>query len=238
MCNEQCQEAFEKIKNYLMKLPILVPPVPEKPLLLYLTTTDTAMKALLAQYLEETRKENAIYYISKKMLPYEDNYSSFEKTCVALLWAIHKLRHYMFAYKVLLIARMDLLQYLMEKLVQDGKTAKWVLLLSKFDIKYLTQKSMKGRAITDHLTHCSPKKAEEIQGDFPDEDIMGIEVGSRKMYFDGTTNKNGSGIGVLLISPKGTHISFSGKLNFPTTNNATEYEACITGLRVALGLGV
>ena len=46
--NEQCQEAFEKIKNYLMKPPILVPPVPEKPLLLYLTTTDTAVRALLA----------------------------------------------------------------------------------------------------------------------------------------------------------------------------------------------
>ena len=67
--NEQCQEYFEKIKNYLMKPPILVPPVPKKPLLLYLTTTDTAMTALLAQYLEETRKENAIYYIYKKMLP-------------------------------------------------------------------------------------------------------------------------------------------------------------------------
>ena len=62
--------------------------------------------------------------------------------------------------------------------------------MSEFDIKYVTQKSVKGRVIVDHLTHCSPKKAEEIQGDFPDEDIMGIEVGSRKMYFDGTTNKN------------------------------------------------
>ena len=44
----------------------------------------------------------------------------------------------MLAYKVLLIARMDLLKYLMEKPVQDGKTAKWVLLLSEFDFKYMT----------------------------------------------------------------------------------------------------
>ena len=112
-----------------MKPPILVPSVPEKPLLLYLTTTNTAMGALLAQYLEESRKENAIYYISKKMLPYEEKYSPIEKTCVALVWATHKLRHYMFAFKVLLIARMDPLKYLMEKLVQDGNIAKWVLLL-------------------------------------------------------------------------------------------------------------
>ena len=58
------------------------------------------------------------------------------------------------------------------------------------------------------------------------------------MYFDRATNQNGSGIGVLLISPKGTHIPFSSGLNFLTTNNATEYEAYIMGLRAALGLGV
>ena len=74
----------------------------------------------------------------------------------------------------------------MEKPVQDGKMAKWVLLLSKLDIKYVTQKSMKGRAIADHLAHCSPEEAEKIQ-----EDFMGIKVQSWKMYFDGATNQNG-----------------------------------------------
>ena len=225
---EQCQKAFEKIKNYLMKPLILVPLVPEKPLL----------GALLAQYLEETRNDNAIYYISKKMLPYEENYSPLEKTCVALAWATRKLKHYILAYKILLIARMDHLKYLMKKLMQGGKTAKWVLLLSKFDIKYVTQKSVKGRAIADHLAHYSPEEAEELQGDSLDEDIMGIEVESWKMYFEEATNQNGCGIGVLLISPKGTHIPFSGRLNFLATNNATEYEACIMGLQAALGLGV
>ena len=114
--------------------------------------------------------------------------------------------------------------------MQDGKIAKWVLLLSEFNIKYVTQKSVKGRVIADHLAHCSLEEAEEIQRDFSDEDIMGIEVESWKMYFDGATNQNGSGIGVLLISPKGTHIPFFGRLNFPTTNNATKYKACIISL--------
>ena len=127
---------------------------------------------------------------------------------------------------------------LYKKAVQDGKTAKWVLLLSEFDIKYVTQKSVKGRAIADHLAHYSPEEAEEIQRDFSDEDIMGIELESWKMYFDGATNKNVSGIGILLISPKGTHIPFSGRLNFLATNNATKYEACIMGLQATLGLGV
>ena len=63
----------------------------------------------------------------------------------------------------------------MKKPVQYVKTAKWVLLLSKFDNKYVTQKSVKGRAIVDHLTHCSSEEAEEIQGDFLDEDIMEVK---------------------------------------------------------------
>jgi len=31
---------------------------------------------------------------------------------------------------------------------------------------------MKGRVIAIHLAHCSLEKVEEIQGDFPDEDII------------------------------------------------------------------
>ena len=64
--NEQCQEAFEKIKSYLMKPPILVPPVPEKPLLLYLTITDIAMGALLAQYLEESRNRMQFIILARR----------------------------------------------------------------------------------------------------------------------------------------------------------------------------
>ena len=84
--NKQFQEALEKIKSYLMKPPIPLPPILEKPLLLYLTTTDKTIGALFAQYLEESRKENAIYYY-KKMLVYEEKYSPLEKTCLALVWA-------------------------------------------------------------------------------------------------------------------------------------------------------
>ena len=236
--DEQCQVAFDKIKEYLLKPPILVPPMQEKPLLLYLSTTDTAMGALLAQYLEESRKENAIYYISKKMTGYEEKYSVLEKTCVALVWVVRKLSHYMLSFQVFLIARMDPLKYLMEKPVQDGKTAKWVLLLSEFDIKYVTQKSIKGRAIADHLANCPPTQVEEVQDEFPDGDILMLEPTRWRLYFDGAANRNGSGVGILLISPKEAHVPISVKLNFSTTNNVAEYEACLLGLETAISMGI
>ncbi|RVW70103.1 Gag-Pol polyprotein [Vitis vinifera] len=62
------------------------------------------------------------------------------------------------------------------------------------------------------------------------------------MYFDGAANHSGYGIGVLLVSPQGDHISRSVRLTFPdyypTTNNIVEYEACILGLETALELGI
>ena len=56
---------------------------------------------------------------------------------------------------------------------------------------------------------------------------MDIELGAWKIYFDGIMNQYGNGIGVLLITPEGSHISLVVKLNFKATNNMAEYEACI-----------
>lgn len=45
----------------------------------------------------DAKIEQAIYYISKKMMEYETRYTSLEKTCWALVWATKKLRHYLLA---------------------------------------------------------------------------------------------------------------------------------------------
>lgn len=63
---------------------MLAPPQPGIPLLLYLIITGVANGAMLAQLLATTRKEQAIYYISKKLLPYKVNYMPLDKSCVDL----------------------------------------------------------------------------------------------------------------------------------------------------------
>ena len=47
--DEESQEAFDKIKNYLFDPLVLVPPQLGIPLILYLTTTVTTMGAMLCQ---------------------------------------------------------------------------------------------------------------------------------------------------------------------------------------------
>ncbi|RVW18037.1 Transposon Tf2-2 polyprotein [Vitis vinifera] len=65
--NDDCQFAFEKIKEYLLSPPVLVPPTPGRPLLLYLSVSDMALGCMLAQ-IDDLGKERAIYYLSKRML--------------------------------------------------------------------------------------------------------------------------------------------------------------------------
>ena len=46
---------------------------------------------------------------------------------------------------------MDPLKYIFQKAMPTGKLAKWKMLLSEFDIVYVTQKEIKAQALADHL---------------------------------------------------------------------------------------
>lgn len=46
---------------------------------------------------------------------------------------------------------MDPLKYIFQKAMPTGKLEKWQILLSEFDIVYVTQKVVKGQALADHL---------------------------------------------------------------------------------------
>ena len=95
--NDDCQRAFENIKECLLSPPVLVPPTPRRPLLLYLSVSDIALGCMLAQ-LNDSGKKRAIYYLSKRILEYECKYLMIERLCLALVWATRRLRHYVIEY--------------------------------------------------------------------------------------------------------------------------------------------
>ena len=112
--NDDCQIAFEKIKECLLSPPILVPPTPGRPLILYLSISDMVLGCMLAQF-DDSGNERAIYYMSKRMLEYEMKYVMIEHLCLALVWATRRLRHYMIEYSVHLISHLDHLRYLFDR---------------------------------------------------------------------------------------------------------------------------
>ena len=105
----------------------------------------------MGQHDEIGCKEQAIYYLSKKFTDYESKYSSLEKMCCALAWIVQRLKQYILYHTIWLITRLDPIKYIFEKSSLFGRIARWQVLLSEFDILYVSQKAIKKSAIADFL---------------------------------------------------------------------------------------
>ena len=111
--------------------------------------------------------------------------------------------------------------------------SRWLVLLTEFDIEYITTKVIKGRVVAEFLALNVVKGEEQWNLEFPDENLALIECREQKLYFDGAVNNRGVGLGVILVMPKGETIPMAKKLDFKVTNNMAEYEACIYGVEAA-----
>jgi len=200
------------------------------------------MGYVLGQHDETRKKEHAIYYLSKRFTGCEQRYSMLERTCCALTWATHRLRQYMLSHTTWLISKMDTIKYIFEKPALASRLARWQMLLSEYDIVYVTQKAVKGSALAKYLAQQPIENYQSMQPKLPDEDILvlfGEKQGGHHekawiLLFDGAFNALGHGIGAVLISPKNHYILMTTRLCFSCTNNVAEYEACAMGILAAM----
>ena len=135
--NDKCQQTFDGLKSYLSSPPVLKPPIPGKPFILYVSVIDDSVGAVLAQH-DEEGKERAMYYLSKLFNNVEKKYTAMEKTYARVVWVAQKLKYYFLAHEVQLIAKMDLIKYLLEKSALTERLVRWQSFLSQFDITYVT----------------------------------------------------------------------------------------------------
>lgn len=136
-----------------------------------LIVLDESMDCVLRRQDEMSRKEHAIYYLSKKFTC-EFKYSSLEKTCCALAWVARRLRQYMLTHTTLLITKMDPIRYIFEKFTLTRRIAHWQILLSEYDIQYVTQKAIKGSVLSEYLSHWPMVDYQPMWFEFLYEDIM------------------------------------------------------------------
>ena len=87
-----------------------------------------------------------------------------------------------------------------------GCLMRWLVLLTEFDIHYVTQKSIRWSIVADHLASLPLSDGRAIDDDFPYEDVADVtSLSGWRMYFDGATNHSRYRISVLLISLHGDH---------------------------------
>ena len=102
--------------------------------------------------------------------------------------------------------------------------------------------SIKGQVLTDlvaEFVEC-PKEM-NIKQYGVDEKLVGLISAQcsppSKMYVDGAANQRGSGVGLVLVSPKKITIEKSLRLGFSATNNEAEYEIFLMGIVMVQKIG-
>jgi ribonuclease HI len=131
---------------------------------------------------------------------------------------------------------------LLHRPVLSGRLAQWLLQFSQYEISTKTPTAIKSQAIADLLAQFpwedSSTISQEVPGEVGEALLVGMADSMWTLKFDGSSTSMSSGAGVVLIREDRETIAKSFKLDFSCSNNASEYEAYITGLAIAHGMGI
>jgi hypothetical protein len=101
--------------------------------------------------------------------------------------------------------------------------------LIEYDLLYESLRVVKGQVVADFVVDHMVFEGREVGI---------VEVSPWLLYFDGSVCSKGQGIGCVLVSPLGTWFRLAVRLEFPCTNNQSEYETLLLGLEQLHEMGV
>lgn len=141
--NDTAIRAFEQLKTELIKSPVLAIPDFTKTFIIQCDASNLAIAAVLVQKDDETNSDRPIAYISRKLRGAELNYSTTEKECLAVVFAIEKFRAYIEGSSFEVLTDHSALLWLFKQQNLTGRLARWVMKLQQydFDIKHVNGKN-------------------------------------------------------------------------------------------------
>lgn len=108
----------------------------QRPFVLQTDASDEGLGAALTQNAEDV--EHVIAYASRSLTPNEKAYSTTEKECLSIVWAIEKMRPYLEGYRFTVVTDHQSLTWLKSLKNPSRKLARWIITLQQYDfnIKY------------------------------------------------------------------------------------------------------
>ncbi len=155
----------------------------------------------------------------------ETRYVFIERLCLCLYYACTKLRHYFLSSTCIVACQADVIKHMLQRPILSGRIGKWAYALIEYDLAYEPLKSIKGQIVCDFIVDHHIDVAYEGE-------LCLVEVITWKIYFDGSSCKEGQGIGVVLFSLNGMCYEASVRLEYYCTNNQAEYNALLFGLQM------
>ena len=127
-----CQIAFERLREVLIQAPILVYPDPAKPYILDTDASDMGCGAVLSQLRDEI--ERVIAYFSKSFSKEEKNYCVTRREMLAIVKAVKNFHPYLYGQKVTVRTDHSSLTWLFQIKEPKGQLARWLEVLTQYDI--------------------------------------------------------------------------------------------------------
>ncbi|GFY91594.1 hypothetical protein Acr_07g0017900 [Actinidia rufa] len=198
--SEESENAFRQLKEYLGSPPLLSVPTADEDLYVYLSTSPTAISAVLVR--EEGKIQKLIYYVSKTLIGAEARYPRIEKIAYALMITAKKLRHYFQAHSIIVLTDQPLKQIL-QRPDTSGRLLKWSIELSEFHIEYKPRIAIKAQALADFIVEFTYETQPETapEAEIPKEPTPEKDPARWTLYVDGSSNQHGCGAGLVLQTP-------------------------------------
>ena len=230
--SDKCVVAFQQLKQYLSRPPIMSSPVVDEILFAYIAVALYAISFVLIQV--DSGIQRPVYYVSKSLNEAEVRYLPLEKAILAVVHATRKLTYYFQTHTVVVLTQLPL-KSILKSADYTGRVAKWGMILGAFDIKYMPRTSIKGQVLADLVAEFAEYPEEmNVEKHGMDEKLGGvISVQCPtpwEVYVDKPANQRGSGVGLVLVSPEKITIEKSLRLGFSATNNEVEYETLLMGM--------
>ena len=130
---DEAEEAFRALKQALCEEPVLIAPDFNKPFLLHTDASRTGLGAVLSQVVDN--QEHPVTYVSRKMLKHELNYATVEKEALAIKWAVHHLRYYLWGREFTLITDHAPLKWMSQNKDKNDRITRWFLELQDYRFK-------------------------------------------------------------------------------------------------------
>lgn len=130
--NDSCQKAFENLKDKLSKNPVLYSPDFERPFILQCDASNLGIGVVLSQM--SGNDEHPILFLSKKFTSAEQKYSTTERECAAIIFAVQKLKCYLDGHhKFVIQTDHNPLVWLEKNTGTNPRLLRWALILQSFN---------------------------------------------------------------------------------------------------------
>lgn len=127
---DECQAAFDKLKDILTNPPILGYPDHKMPFIVQADASNNAIGCILSQ--EQDGHERVIQYAGRNLNDAENNYTTTEKEGLALIHAISAFECYLRGNNFRLVTDHAPLTHILKNSRLNGRIARWALYLQQF----------------------------------------------------------------------------------------------------------